>query len=245
MAVNKPVIIKPIRHAGVASQDRVYRSGAAIVEGAPVVFMNGTSGPNGKVFEATDAAGGVKLNQSAVTPVAGTNSPILGIALNASTAADQDILVALALPGRRFVATLTDLVDATGSDAGAHVLAQADVGKYTILHKDGTTLRWVLAGGTGAIGVPTMAAIKPPLVTAGALGTGVLTFYPQVFIDGLIDRIGSSTSDVVNPPFGGLGGSGQNAFPPPNTTWQADPATSNFGQAKVEFLFVIEATYLG
>jgi hypothetical protein len=235
----KHTIIKPVRHAGVASQDRVYRCGAAIVEGAPVVFA---FNPNsGKVIEATDAAGGVVQSQTSLTG----QGPILGIALNATTAADQDVLVALALPGRRFVASLTDLADGTGSDAGAHVLALADVGKYTILHKDGTTLKWVLAGSTGVITIPTMATQKFALVTAGAVGTGISRVYPQVFIDSLIDRIGATTNDSVNPPFGGTGGSGQNAFPPPNTTFQGDPATSNSGTAKVEFEFVVEATYIG
>lgn len=237
----KHVVIKPMRHAGVSSQDRVYRSGAAIVEGAPVVF-NATGGtPNGKVFEAVDAAGGVLQSQTSLTG----QSPILGIALNACTAVDQDVLVALALPGRRFVASLTDLANATGSDAGAHALAQADVGAYTILHKDATTLKWVLAGAQGAITVPTMRFQKfvQTSVAGVAAGTAALLFYPQVFIDALIDKIGATTNDTIS--FGGTGGSGQNAFPPPNTTWQGDPATSNSGAAKVEFEFVIEATYLG
>lgn len=235
----KHAVIKPIRHAGVASQDRVYRSGGAIVEGAPVVFAFNPA--SGKVIEAVDAAGGVVQSQTSLTG----QGPILGIALNATTAADQDVLVALALPGRRFVASLTDLANATGADAGAHALAQADVGKYTILHKDTTTLKWVLAGATGIITIPSMATQKfvQTVVAGVATGTAAVLYYPQVFIDGLIDKIGATTNDALT--FGGTGGSGQNAFPPPNTTWQGDPAISNSGTAKVEFLFVVEATYLG
>lgn len=219
-------IIKPIRHAGVQSLDRIYRSSAAIVEGAPVLFAS-----TGKVVEAADATGGPAPSFVTAGP-----TQILGIALNATTGADQDVLVALAYVGRKFVASLTDLVAATGSDASTHALALADIGKFTILHRDVTSLKWVLAGGTAANA--TMIQNKQAVVTAGVAGTGTVTYIPQVLITELVDKIGAKTNDALT--FGATGGSGSTA--PPNTTFQADPTGSNFGQARVMFEFINEVT---
>ena len=222
------VIIKPVRHAGTASQDTVFRSGGVIVEGAPVIFN-----AVGKVIEATDATGGPAPKYLTAGP-----TQILGIALNPTTAADQDVLVAIAFAGRTFQASLSDLVAATGSDGGTKALAQTDVGKFTILHKDATTLRWCLAGGTAADA--TMTQQKEAVVTAGVAGTGTVTYIPQVLIMALVDKIGAKSVDVIN--FGATGGSGASA--PPNTTFQAQPTGSNFGQARVEFAFIREVTVL-
>jgi hypothetical protein len=196
MAV-KHAIIKPLRHAGVAAQDRVYISGGAITEGAPVVFSGG------KVSE---------FNDSATGPT--TGSRIVGIALNATTGANQDVLVALALPNRRFVASKTGLSANGQSDTGATAIALADIGSVVALHKDATTGRWVLGAGGG--------------------GSGAI-------ITGLVDKVGSTTNDA--PSFGEAGSGSGVSGTPPNATFQGDPvAGPNFGLAREEFCFPVSTT---
>lgn len=193
----KHVVIKPLRHAGVSSQDRIYISGAAVTEGAPVVFSSG------KVIDATDND-------------AGAGGPFVGIALNSTTAANQDVLVAYALPGRRFVASLTDIAASVASDGGTKALALADIGTVVEFHKDDTTAKWVL-GATG-----------------GANAAAVIT--------NLVDKVGATTNDT--PSFGSVGrGPGSITPTPPNATFADDPvAGPNFGTARVEFVFQIADT---
>lgn len=193
MAV-KHIVIKPLRHAGVSSQDRVYISGGAIPEGAPVVFSSG------KVVEATDGNDG---------PTSG----IVGFALNATTAANQDCLVAYALDGRRFVASLASNTAASQSDDGTNAIALADIGASKGLHKDATTLKWVLGD--------------------EASGACVVT--------GLVDKVGATTNDT--PSFGEVGSSTGVSGTPPNATFTQDPtAGPNFGTARVEFIVKNAAT---
>lgn len=193
-------VIKPLRHAGVASQDRLYVSGAAIVEGAPVVFSSG------KVVTATDAD-------------AGAGGPIVGFALNACTAANQDCMVALALPGRRFVGSLTDVAAEAGSDGGTKALALSDIGTLVELHGDNTSLKWVL-GATG--GADAMARITA-----------------------LVDPIGATTNDTT-PIFGSQGGGpGVAMTTTPYTTLSQDPTGSNTGKALVEFTIIVSKTIYG
>lgn len=190
---------KPLRHAGVASQDRLYISGAAIVEGAPLVFSSG------KVIEATDDD-------------AGAAGPLVGIALNAVSGANQDVLVALPLPWRRFIGSLTDVAASAASDGGTKALALADIGTVYELHKDDTTGIWVL-GGTGG-------ANASARVTA------------------LVDPIGATTDDDT-PQFGSAGGGpGVPMTTTPYTTESQDPTGSNTGQGLVEFIIQIEDTIL-
>lgn len=190
------VVIKPQRHAGVDSQDRIYISGAAIVEGAPVVFSSG------KVVTATDAADG---------PTSG----IVGFALNACAAANEDCLVALALPGRRFKASLASNTADAQSDSGANAIALSDIGASFGLHADATTLKWVLGD--------------------EANGACVCT--------GLIDKVGATTIDTRS--FGASGsptGVTPSANVPPGATFVQDPTGSNTGQAQIEFIVKNAAT---
>lgn len=190
------VVIKPVRHAGVDSQDRIYISGAAIVEGAPVVFSSG------KVITATDGDDG---------PTSG----ILGFALNACAAANEDCLVALALPGRRFRASLGTNTAASQSDAGTNALALTDIGDSKGLHLDATTAKWLLGD--------------------EAAGACVVT--------GLIDKVGATSADTRT--FGASGsptGVTPSANVPPGSTFTQDPTGSNSGQAQVEFIVKNAAT---
>lgn len=207
MAV-KHHVIKPVRHAGIASQDRIYPSGGAIVEGAPVIFEAAT----GKVIEITDLdAGGGLL----------ATGKIVGIALNAVTASNQDVLVALAFPGCRFAGSYTGLATAVGSDAGATAITYALQGTRRELHKDDTTLKWVL----GAV--------------AGAVGTNAA---PLIF--SFVDKIGATTNDT--PGFGAVGsGPGFQGTVTPFTTFNQDPTGSNTGKAIVEFIFPTGDTIFG
>ncbi len=199
MAV-KHAVITPLRHAGVAAQDRVYISGGPIVAGAPVVLSGG------KVVEFTDSLTGPT-----------TGSLVLGIALNATTAANQDCMVALALPGRRFVASKTGLTANGQSDAGATAIALADIGSVVELHKDATTGRWVL----------------------GAVDTG-----KGAVITGLVDKVGATTNDNLS--FGESGSGPGVTGTPPNATFVGDPvAGPNFGLAREEFVFPISTTIYG
>jgi hypothetical protein len=196
MAV-KHVIIKPLRHAGVASQDRVYISGGAIVEGAPVVFSSG------KVVEFTDSAAGPT-----------TGSKVVGIALNATTASNQDVLVGLALPGRRFVASKTGATANAQTDTGSTAIALADIGSTVELHKDAGTSKWVL----------------------GAVDAGL-----GATITGLVDKVGATTNDALS--FGEVGSGPGVTGTPPNATFSQDPAAGpNFGTAREEFCFPIGTT---
>jgi hypothetical protein len=199
MAV-KHATIKPIRHAGVASQDRVYISGGAITEGAPVVFSSG------KVVEATDAAGGAA-------------GPFVGIALNSTTAANQDVMVALALPGRRFVASLGSNSSSGQSDDGSHALALTDIGALYELHKDATTGKWL-------VGADSTGANAAARITA------------------LVDKVGATTNDALS--FGESGSGPGVGGTPPNATFTQDPvAGPNFGTARVEFTFKLSQTIYG
>lgn len=204
----KHVVIKPIRHAGVASQDSIYISGAAIVEGAPVIFDSAM----GKVIEITDLdAGGGLL----------ATGKVIGVALNATTAVNQDVMVAKALPGRRFVASLTTLTAAVASDAGTKAIALTDLGTRRELHKDDTTLKWVLG------------------VASGAVGTNAAPL-----IDRLVDKVGATTADALS--FGEVGSGPGVTGVPPNATFNQDPtAGPNFGTARVEFIFPVADTIYG
>lgn len=205
----KHVVIKPVRHAGVASQDSIYISGGAIVEGAPVIIDSGT----GKLVELTDLDDGGGLLATA---------KIVGVALNATTAANQDCMVAKALPGRRFVASLTDLTAAAASDGGTKAIALTDIGTRREFHKDDTTLKWVLG------------------VASATVGTNAAPL-----IDRLVDKVGATTNDT--PSFGEVGrGVGSITPTPPNATWDQDPtAGPNFGTARVEFIFPVADTIYG
>lgn len=128
----KHATIAPVRHAVASYADETYKSGAAIVKGAPVTFSSG------KVVELTDDD-------------AGASGTIVGFAQNAATAADEDVLVALAYPGRRFVGSLTDLAASVASDGGTKALAVSDQSATPVeFHKDDTTAKWVLGASGGA-----------------------------------------------------------------------------------------------
>lgn len=203
-------VFKPVRHAGVSSQDAIFIAGAAIVEGAPVIFSSG------KVIEAADDNAGAGVLAS---------GKILGVALNAAAAANEDVLVALALPGRHFVGSLAANVTASGgSDTGLSALALTDIGSRREMHKDGTTLKFILGASAGAIG--TNAA---PLVIA------------------LVDKVTATTADTRT--FGssgsGTGVSGSATTPPGRTFEQKPPAGPNSGQAQVEFVFPVADTIFG
>lgn len=157
----KHVIIKPVVHAGIHSQDRIYIAGGTIVEGAPVIIEAAT----GKVIEAVDLDAGPLL----------ATGLILGISLHAAVV-NQDISVALAVPARRFRGSLTDLAAAAASDGGTKAIALADIGDLFEFHKDDTTLRWVLglaqAAPTTNLGGRVMALIDK----VGATTNDALTF---------------------------------------------------------------------
>ena len=126
---------------------------------------------------------------------------------------------ALPLPWRRFVGSLTDVAASVASDGGTKALALADIGTVYELHKDDTTLRWVL-GGTG-----------------GANAMAVVT--------ALVDPIGATTNDP-SPQFGSQGGGpGVAMTTTPYTTESQDPTGSNTGKALVEFIIQISDTILG
>lgn len=203
------VFFKPLRHAGVASQDRIYMSGAAVREGSPVVFSSG------KVIEATDGADGGVVDATQDPTLA-----IVGVALNATTAANQDVLVALAYPGRGFVGSHADNTTNGGTDGGTKAIALADIGLLWEVHLDATSLKWVV----GAV---------------SAAGKG------GVLIVQNIDKVGSTTFDTRS--FGEVGrGVGSITPTPPNNTWDQDPpAGPNFGTARVEFVFPSGATIFG
>jgi len=194
------IFIKPVRHAGVASQDRIYISGAAITEGSPLVFASG------KVVEATDGADGAVQDSTQDPTIA-----IVGFALNATTAANQDVLVALCYPGRGFVASVGDNTGAAGTDGGTKALALADIGLLREVHKDATSGKWILGAASAA-------------AKGGAL------------VVQLIDKVGSTTFDARS--FGEVGrGPGAITPTPPNATFEQDPpAGPNFGTARVEFV---------
>lgn len=194
MAV-KHKAIKPLRNAGIASQDRIYISGAAIVEGAPVVFSSG------KVITASDGNDG---------PTSG----ILGFALHAVVGSNEDVLVALAMPGRRFVGSLGTNTAASQSDAGTNAIALADIGSAKGLHLDATTLKWIL--GDEASGACTCSA--------------------------LVDKVTATTNDT--PGFGVSGsGSGIVGTVTPFTTFNGDPTGSNTGFGLVEFVVHTAASF--
>jgi hypothetical protein len=110
----------------------VYTSGAAIVAGAPVTLSSGL------VVELTDDD-------------AGASGVILGFAQNAASASGEDVLVALAYPGRKFVGSLTDIAASVASDGGTKALAVSDQSATPVeFHKDDTTLKWVLGASGGA-----------------------------------------------------------------------------------------------
>ena len=201
---------KPVRHAGVASQDTIFIAGAAIVEGAPVIFSGG------KVIEAADADAGAGLLSS---------GKIVGVALNVAAAANEDVLVALALPGRRFVgSSALNVVAAGGTDTGLSALTLAHIGSRYEMHKAATTLKYILGAASATVG--TNAA---PLVTA------------------LVDKVGATTADART--FGESGSSTgvtpATTTPPGRTFMENPPAGPNSGQARVEFIFPVADTIFG
>ena len=156
--------IKAVRHAGEGGgQSKIYQAGAAIIAGAPVVFSSG------QVVAATDNAGGPA-------------GRFIGFAEHAAAAQNDDIRVALCLPGRRFIGSLTSLA-AGGASAGAKALAISDIGTIVELHVDSGTAKWVL-GATGGDDVSC-------LITA------------------LIDPVGATDNDTAT--FGATGGGGVGA----------------------------------
>lgn len=203
--------IKPLQHAGIASQDRLYIAGGAIVEGSPVVFSSG------KVIAASDGADGVVVDSSADESTA-----IVGIALNAAAAANEDVLVALALPGREFVASLGANATTGATDDGSVTLALNDIGDQFEMHKDATTAKWLLGA-----------------VAASGKGGAMVT--------GLIDKVGASTTDSITFGSSGLGPNvtGSSTTPPGRTFEQDPPGGPNSGQAKVTFIFPINTTIFG
>jgi hypothetical protein len=198
MAV-KHHVIKPYAHANSSYNDRVYVSSAAIVEGAPVIFSAG------KVAEFTDTAVGPTLA-----------SELVGFALNSTSGANEDCLVAIAYPGRVFVGSLgTNIADAV-SDDGLTALALANIGSLREMHKDATTLKWIL-GVTAT-------------TTAGA-----------ALIVALVDKITATTGDA--PTFGSTGGGpGVAMTVSGKTTALGDPAGSNSGKALVQFCIPADRT---
>jgi|SRR6185503_4601803 len=198
--------IKPYTHANSSYSDQIYVSAAAVAEGDVLVFN-----ANGKVQEATDVDAGPLL----------ATALILGVALNSASGANEDVLVALAYPGRRFVGSLTDIAAAADSDAGAKALALADLGDIFELHDDATTNIWVLG-----------AAQAAPTTNAGGR---VLQ---------LVDRIGATTNDAIT--FGSTGGGpGVAMTVSGKTTALGDPAGSNSGKALVSFVFPANTTVFG
>jgi hypothetical protein len=155
----KHLAIRPVRHAGIAGQSKIYQSAAAIVKGAPLVFSSG------QVTTATDDANGAL-------------GAYVGFAEHAVSAANKDCRVALCLPGQRFVGSLTSLA-AGGTDAGAGVHAIADIGTLVEIHLDAGTGIWVLGatGGTNAAAritalIDPVGATSDDTPTFGAVGGG-------------------------------------------------------------------------
>lgn len=198
--------IKPYQHANSSYADRIYVSGAAIAEGDILKF-----GTDGKVVELTDADAG---------PALATNV-IVGVACNSASAANEDVLVAFAYPGRRFVGSLTDVAAAAGSDTGTKALALTDIGEVFEVHDDATTGIWVLG----------LAQAAP----STNVGARVLE---------LVDRIGATTDDALT--FGSTGGGpGVAMTVSGKTTALGDPAGSNSGKALVAFIFPADHTIFG
>ena len=131
---------------------KTYTAGGTIVAGAPVVFSAGL------VVEATDDD-------------AGAAGPIVGFAEHAAVVTD-DVRVVQTDGACEFIGSLTSLTASVASDAGAKALAVADVGTVCELHKDDTTLKWVV-GATG-----------------GANACAVIV--------GLIDPVGATSNDAIN-----------------------------------------------
>lgn len=145
-------VIKRFKPDAADRPTKTYTAGGTIVAGAPVVFSAG------KVVEATDDD-------------AGAAGPIVGFAEHAAVL-NEDVRVVQTDGACEFVGSLTSLTAAVASDAGAKALAATDVGTVCELHKDDTTLKWVL-GATG-----------------GANASAVVV--------GLIDPVGATTNDAVN-----------------------------------------------
>jgi hypothetical protein len=151
--------IRPVRHAGVAGQSKIYQAGAAVIAGAPCIFSSG------QAVAATDAAG---------SPA----GRFIGFSEHAAAAQNDDLRIALCTPGAEFVGSLTSLA-AGGTDAGAKALAISDIGTLVELHVDAGTAKWVL-GATGGDDAPCMitglidpvGATTDDAPTFGAVGGG-------------------------------------------------------------------------
>lgn len=144
-----------IKEYRVSAADQPYQSataGGTIVAGAPLVLSSGLA------VEATDND-------------AGAAGPIIGFAEHAASTGET-VRYVPALPGRKFIGSLTDLTASVASDGGTKALAVADIGTICELHKDDTTSKWVV----------------------GATGGGNAC----VVIRELIDPVGAKTSDAVN-----------------------------------------------
>lgn len=205
------VTIKPLQHANGSYHDPIYIAGGAIVEGSPVRFSSG------KVIAPTDGNDGVIEDATADE----TNATV-GFALNSAAAANEDVQVALAYPGRIFVASLGANAAAAATDDGSVALALDDIGDQFEMHKDATTLKWVL-GAVAATG------------KGGAL------------VVGLVDKVGATTIDSIT--FGssgsGTGVTGSSTTPPGRTFEENPAAGPNSGQAKVKFTLPINTTIFG
>lgn len=149
----KHATIKAVRGQALANTASVnYNSGAAIVAGAPCVFSSGL------VVEATDDD-------------AGAAGPIVGFSEHAVSASAVSTRLVPPLVGQRFVGSLTDIAASVASDGGTKALAVSDIGTVCELHKDDTTLKWVL----------------------GATGGG----NASCVIVALVDPVGSTTNDAI------------------------------------------------
>jgi hypothetical protein len=198
--------IKPFAHANSSYNDRIYVSGAAIGEGDVVKIHT-----DGKVIEVVDADAG---------PLIATDV-IFGVALNSTSGANEDVLVAIAYPGRMFVGSLTDVAAAAGTDLGAKALALTDLCEVFELHDDAGTGIWVLG----------LAQAAPTTNSGGR----VLS---------LVDKIGATTNDATT--FGSSGGGpGVAMTVSGKTTALGDPAGSNSGKALVAFCFPDNFTVFG
>jgi len=140
----KHAVIKPVRLVGLTNTpSTTYTAGGTIVKGAPLVFSAGL------VVEATDDD-------------AGAAGPIVGFASHDALITEA-VRVEPALPGQRFIGSLTTLTASVASDAGTKALAVADIGTVCELHKDDTSLKWVLGATGGANACAVVVALVDPV----------------------------------------------------------------------------------
>jgi hypothetical protein len=145
--------IKRFKPSGADQPTKTYTAGGTIVAGAPCVLSSGLA------VEATDDD-------------AGAAGPIIGFAEHTAVVT-EDVRVVPCEGPAEFIGSLTDVAASVASDGGTKALAATDVSATPReLHKDDTTLKWVV-GATG-----------------GANASAVVV--------GLIDPVGATTNDAVN-----------------------------------------------